>query len=292
MCTLDNGEQFEGTIREKAKFPMIRGADGSVQRAPFSRYFIKVLGTPTEEALLDDKHIRRDRKVFTKQNLRAFLKNSLQREAWSGAPWLVKEHLAIHYRLPMEIPQNLFQDAKLITAKTQMLSMRPPKNKKPKGMSPADYERMRNQEVQAHIHQQQMQQQMVGAHPAQLNHYQQQQAHHQMMNQAQPRPPPPPIVKYPMEDLDLHPKRNGATRPELKFFTEELTEYIRGGRKKTVDGIQMRSIGMLLEVWNTLNVQCEVYVLDSFTFDDFVDAMQYHELDPPCELLRRSTVPF
>lgn len=285
VCTLEDREQFEGTIREKAKFPMIRGADGSVQRAPFSRYFVKVHGTPSEEALLDDKHIRRDRKLFTKQNLRAFLKNSLQRDSWSGAPWLVKEHLAIQYRLPMEIPQNLFQDAKLMTAKTQQLSMRPPKNKKPKGMLPAEYERLRQQEIQNVMHHQhQMQQQVPGAHPGQLNHYQQQQVHHQMMNQAQPRPPPAPVVKYPIEDLDLHPKRNGATRPELKFFTEELAEYIRGGRKSTVEGIQMKSIGMLLEVWNTLNVQCEVYVLDSFTFDDFVDAMQYQELSPPCEL--------
>lgn len=283
VCTLDNGEQFEGTIREKAKFPMIRGADGSVQRAPFSRYFIKVHGAPGEEALLDDKHIRRDRKVFTKQNLRAFLKNSLQREPWSGAPWLVKEHLAIQYRLPMEIPQHLFQDAKLLAAKTQVFSMRPPKSKKPKGMPAAEYERLRNQELHQ-IQQQQMQQHIAGAHPAQMNRYQQQQAHHQMMNQTQPRPPPPPVVRYPIEDLDLAPKRNGATRPELKFFTEELTEYMRGGRKTAVEGIEMRSIGMLLEVWNTLNVQCEVYVLDSFTFDDFVDAMQYHEIDPPCEL--------
>lgn len=43
-------------------------------------------------------------------------------------------------------------------------------------------------------------------------------------------------------------------------------------------------MGMLLEVWNTLNVQCEVYVLDSFTFDDFVDAMRYQSVDTPCEL--------
>ncbi|KAI5361985.1 Putative DDT domain, WHIM2 domain, WHIM1 domain-containing protein [Septoria linicola] len=284
VCTLDSGEQFGGTIREKAKFPMIRGADGSVQRAPFSRYFIKVHGTPGEEALLDDKHIRRDRKVFTKQNLRAFLKNSLQRESWSGAPWLVKEHLAIQYRLPMEIPQHLFQDAKLMNNKI-MLSMRPPKNKKPKNMSPAEYERLRNQELQQLQHQQMQQQQIPGAPAQQVGHYQQQQQHHQMMNQVQPRPAPAPVVKYPIEDLDLAPKRNGVTRPELKFFTDELTTYMRSGRKFAVAGIEMKSMGMLLEVWNTLNVQCEVYVLDSFTFDDFVDAMQYSELDPPCELL-------
>ena len=72
------GEQLEGLIREKAKFPMIRGPAGEVQRAAFSRYFVRVHYKQDEEVLLDDKHLRRDRKVFTKQNLRAFLKHSLQ----------------------------------------------------------------------------------------------------------------------------------------------------------------------------------------------------------------------
>lgn len=108
---------IEGFIREKAKFPMIKGPDGSIQRAAFARYFVRLPDVPGKEALLEYSKIRRDRRVFTKQNLRSFLKNSLQREAWIGAPWLVKEHLAIHYRLPMEIPGHLLQDAKLLANK-------------------------------------------------------------------------------------------------------------------------------------------------------------------------------
>lgn len=117
MITPDDGEANPGTIREKAKFPMIRGPDGSIQRDAFSRYFIRLHQSPNDEALVDEKHLRRDRKVFTKLNLRSFLKNSLEREAWNGAPWLVKEHLAIHYRLPMEIPQHLFKDAHILANK-------------------------------------------------------------------------------------------------------------------------------------------------------------------------------
>ncbi len=130
-----DGEHFWGQIREKAKcvigplpmnctvtymasdrFPMIRGPDGTIQRAAFSRYFVRMPETENE-ALVDDKHLRRDKKIFTKQNLRSFLRNSLQRESWQGAPWLVKEHLAIQYRLPMEIPAHLIQDAKLLASK-------------------------------------------------------------------------------------------------------------------------------------------------------------------------------
>ena len=75
---MNEGETLQGDIREKAKFPMIRGPDGSVQRAAFARYFIRLHDGTNEEALVDEKHLRRDRKVFTKLNLRAFFKNSLQ----------------------------------------------------------------------------------------------------------------------------------------------------------------------------------------------------------------------
>lgn len=271
----DSGEQLQGVIREKAKFPMIRAADGSVQREPFSRYFVRIHGSPQEEALTDDKHVRRDRKVFTKQNLRSFLKNSLQREAWTGAPWLVKEHLAIHYRLPMEIPAHLLQDARLLQNKQQMLQMRPPKGRKNKPTQ-GDLNGINAQEE---MRMQQMQQQQ---HPGANSHHVPHQNGH---NVAQPRPPPPPVIKYPIEDLDIAPKRNGTTRPELKFFTDEMADYIKGNRQEPPSDIEMESMGMLLEVWNTLNVQCEVYQLDSFTFDDFVDAMRFQSDETKCELL-------
>lgn len=118
LLMVGSDQLMSGFIREKAKFPMIRGADGRVEREPFSRYFIRLDdGRDEEEALCDDKHVRRDRKIFTKQNVRAFLKHSLQREAWIGAPWLVKEPLAIQYRLPMEIPSHLLQEARLLANK-------------------------------------------------------------------------------------------------------------------------------------------------------------------------------
>ena len=49
-------------------------------------------------------------------------------------------------------------------------------------------------------------------------------------------------------------------------------------------GIKMESVGLLLETWNTLNVYCEVFQLDSFTFDDFLEAMQLSSDELDCEL--------
>lgn len=99
---------------------MIRGPGGEVEREAFSRYFVRLHRNDDEECLVDDKHLRRARRVFTKQNIRAFLKHSLQREGWLGAPWLVKEPLAIQYRLPMEIPSHLLQEAQMLANKVRL----------------------------------------------------------------------------------------------------------------------------------------------------------------------------
>lgn len=52
----------------------------------------------------------------------------------------------------------------------------------------------------------------------------------------------------------------------------------------------METVGMLLEIWNTLNVQAEPYKVDSFTFDDFVDAMGFttESDNTECQLLNEA----
>ena len=114
IVALSDRDPQAGAIREKAKFPMIRGPDGSVQRNAFARYFIRLHDAPGEEALVDEQHVRRDRKVYSKLNLRAFLKNSLNREPYQHAPWLVKEPLAHQYRISSHIPPELLRDAHLL----------------------------------------------------------------------------------------------------------------------------------------------------------------------------------
>lgn len=86
----------------------------------------------------------------------------------------------------------------------------------------------------------------------------------------------PVPVKYPIEDLDINPKRNGSTRPRLKYITSD---------DPSDGGLRMENVGAMLEVWNTLNVQCEVFVIDSFTFDDFYEAMKFSSDELVCELL-------
>ncbi|WPH02807.1 Hypothetical protein R9X50_00567500 [Acrodontium crateriforme] len=292
IVLMDDGEQYPGAVREKAKFPQIQGPDGSIQRAAFTRYFVRILENREEEAIVDDGHIRRDKKVFTKQNLRGFLKNSLQREGWIGAPWLVKEHLAIQYRLPMEIPQHLLQDAKMMANKV-LLNLPTFEFNSANGFQQQTSVQAKPQKGHRKSKNagelqngQQVSQQKLISQDTQLT------LHHQHSGAQQPlasreQKPAAPVIKYPIEDLDIEPKCNGVSRPKLQFFTEEMAKYVKDRRSK-FEYIDMDSMGLLLEVWNTLNVHCEVYVLDSFTFDDFVDAMGYKALNPSCELLNEA----
>lgn len=65
-------------IRDKANFPEQLNPDGTVKAPAYARYLVKILDRPNEEALLDQEHLTRDRKAFTKQMLRAFIKTTLR----------------------------------------------------------------------------------------------------------------------------------------------------------------------------------------------------------------------
>lgn len=86
-----------------------------------------------------------------------------------------------------------------------------------------------------------------------------------------------------MEDLELAPSRDKDPRPTLKFLMvgehdDDETEDL------LPDDLEPESVGLLLETWDTLNVYCEVFQLDSFTFDDFLQAMRYSSEEMDCEL--------
>lgn len=104
-----------------------------------------------------------------------------------------------------------------------------------------------------------------------------------------PKPAPPPI-KYPIEDLDVQPRKDLNVRPQLSFLTEEMAGFVESDRITSPTQVEMKTVGMLLEIWNTLNVQAEPYKVDSFTFDDFVDAMGFttESENTECQLLNEA----
>jgi hypothetical protein len=108
-------------------------------------------------------------------------------------------------------------------------------------------------------------------------------------NFSQPQQAPQPTrllepVKYPMEDLEIRQPRTNPVRPTLKFFSDDVPDGVKESADDKKTGIKMKSLGPLLCAWETLNVHDTVYMLDSFTFDDFVDAMRFTDEEVDCEL--------
>ncbi|EXJ90913.1 hypothetical protein A1O1_04019 [Capronia coronata CBS 617.96] len=327
---LDDSTRLYGRVRDKAKFAEIRRPDGTVARKGFSRYFVRLIDRPDEEALVDDNHIARDRKVFTKQMLRTFIKNTVTREGWNGAPWLVKSEVAERFRIDTNVPLHLQYSSKVAAKKAEKKS-NGAEPESPFGVSqpsklpelkPA-LKRKKNQHAQQHqqhqeptdIYAQGYVQKYpsdivpgVGLLPRSWGHlqptwpqpdasyyypqYNSREGHYSSEPEAQippPKqmvpepPPPPPPIKYPIEDLDVEPVRDGTHRPALKFVAKEQCRD-KKSRNNIIPDLKAETIGLLLETWNTLNVYCQVLKLDSFTFDDFVEAMLFSSDEVDCEL--------
>ncbi|KAI9211016.1 hypothetical protein DS838_004093 [Geotrichum bryndzae] len=100
-----NDQRINVTIREKAKFNAISLPSGEVRPA-YCKCRVEYNATG-EESIIDESQLTRDRKFFTKIILRTFIKYSVHRESWAGAPWLVKDEYALRYRIDQNIPLHL-----------------------------------------------------------------------------------------------------------------------------------------------------------------------------------------
>ncbi|KAI8966232.1 ATP-utilizing chromatin assembly and remodelling N-terminal-domain-containing protein [Daldinia sp. FL1419] len=319
MVQLMSGERVAGTVRDKARLGSKVLPDGTLTQ-PYSRYMISIDGRPNDEAVMDGDHIYRDRKIFTKSVLRSFIKKTVTREAWTGAPWLVKHDVAAQYHIDTRVPPHLRYDNKLLERKQHQAQKKAsqPNNgvQDINGMGgafqsfgPARLPELKpapksHKAIKTHHSQSPHHQDMDARNDVNMYISQNQGPHPQVPGnnpfhfpvpfrnnmappppvQPQPElpPPPPPPPKYPIEDLQLEP-RDDYVRPALKFMCADPPEGVVDSVARN-DKILMKSIGPLLETWVTLNVYCEVFKLDSFTFDDFVEAMEVTKEDIPCQL--------
>ncbi|PTU17252.1 hypothetical protein P175DRAFT_0103946 [Aspergillus ochraceoroseus IBT 24754] len=310
LILLDDNTRLHGVIRDKANFPEQLFADGTVKTAAYATYLVKVLDRPNEEALLDQEHLTRDRKTFTKQMLRAFIKNNVTRESWNGAPWLVKPSVAEEYRISTEVPKHLQYGAKVAEKKAQkkadqegffgfFASQQLPELKPaPKGSKSktSAQDLARSKEAQFLEYKRSLNGNpgfAVGSKPTNGTSRPPKSQDIDkkiaavpsvIIKSEPPKQPSPPPIKYPIEDLEIPPDREKKKqRPPLKFL--KVTEFDDPNDDDLLqDDIEMESVGPFLEAWNTLNVYCEVFQLDSFTFDDFLQAMRFSSEEMDCEL--------
>lgn len=312
--------------------------------------------------------LQRDRKVYSKLILKQFLRNTVKREPWIGAPWMVKDSLAKRYDIPTKIPDNKTRDAVLAQKRVSNagfangtsppmqqsyqyhapnghghhinghrsqppgpghgqptfvnFSANPPPpyghqqgplppfatvtgpprpfmanappilyNNGPPQL-PLVYPPQFQGSLPPHLAHMVNQMPPPGTGPPITFPFQTSFPHQQgprQSNVPQPQQAPPlgrPFepVKYPCEDLEIKQPRLTSTRPALKFFSDDVPEGVEEPAEKEKTGIMMKSVGPLLCAWETLNVHDTIYMLDSFTFDDFVDAMRFTSEEVDCEL--------
>ena len=242
----------------------------------------------------------------------------MSREAWAGAPWLVKPRLAEEYHISTVIPEHLTHEFQSKQRKSSNvyskkgeyegpilnfygphhgLPMLKPKGNKTKHSQDelriqherwAEYQRASASNPdfgQVGPQGQAMQYNQYFHGPPPPPGYQMVNGYKPIAAKGHPKPvPPPPPPKYPIEDLEIPPVRDGTHRPPLKFLSEDTPTMTRASEGAGT-GINMTSVGPLLETWDTLNVYCEVFQLDSFTFDDYVEALRFTSQDVNCELL-------
>lgn len=306
LIFMEDNTRLHGLIREKANFPEQRYNDGTIKTPPYARYLVKVLDRPGEEALLDQDHVTRDRKAFTKQMLRAFIKNTVTRESWNGAPWLVKPALAAQYKISMDVPKDLQYGARVAEKKamkkadqegffgffsSQQLPELKPAVKGQKSQ-PSQQELARSREAQFLEYQRSLNGNPAfmlshnasgAARPSKSQDNDKKMQSPAVVIKNEPPPPAPTPIKYPIEDLDIAPSGDKKQRPALQYLTVDENDS-PDDDDLLHDDIVPESVGLLLETWNTLNVYCEVFQLDSFTFDDFFQAMRFSSDDVDCEL--------
>lgn len=320
-----SGERLTGVVRDKTRFGNKVLPNGTISPA-FSRYFVSLDNRPFEEAVVDDDHITRDRKIFTKQVLRSFIKKTVIREAWTGAPWLVKPDVAETYHIDTRVPQHLKYESQAAERKQKqqlkkngpdfdgMIGVFPGNNPKLPELKPAPKSH-KSKQLQGQLTKSKRPMSLNPApqmpdqqypHPMPPPHFQAHtfytngngvpQVHGQYTNfhnstfsfapmpQLPIQPPPPPPIKYPIEDLQIALRKDGVIqRPPLKYYSQDTPVRVEDNPAMG-NGILMDSVGPLLETWDTLNVYCEIFKLDSFTFDDFVEALQFTSEDVECEL--------
>ncbi len=335
---LADGERRHGVVRDKTRYGSKVLPDGTLT-SPYTRYIVSLNGRRGDEAVLEESNISRDRKVFTKSVLRSFIKKTVSREAWNGAPWLVKSDVAERYHIDTRVPSNLLYNTKIMERKQVLAQKRQSQQpndlsallnsgpSSPEAMSSgglrlpelkpvtkshkAKHLQLAQQQRQLLLQEQKLHQQFqngsskaqpIGfAHHSEPGHFQ----HLPLPNnpfqfplsirnqnltppghnvlKSPPPPPPPPPPKYPIEDLQLEP--SNSTRPPLRFLCNDPPVLTGSESELPISKlIPMKSVGPLLETWDTLNVYCEIFKLDSFTFDDFIETLLSASEDVPVQL--------
>lgn len=96
-----------GKIKEKARFNAIVNEEGILTPGHCAyRVFIE---KENREFTVDESTLSRERALFNKSYLKAFIKLSTTKTIQPGSPWVVREKFVKNYRIPLAYPKDLKQ---------------------------------------------------------------------------------------------------------------------------------------------------------------------------------------
>lgn len=262
-----------------------------------TRYLVQ-LDDNNGTALIDQDHLFRLPRTFTKQLLRSFLRHTIQRENFDNAPWTIKDAVAKEFNIDNTLPRHLTQDAiqawrkvKTSLEKSRVEQTRVPAKRaddfdsmtrtiiEHKGKLPTDlvmrycgaYKAVKDpSSIPTHTP---LSSSGVPLRPAARQHN----------VPAAPQAPPEP-VKYPREDLEVPLNSSSGTKPPLRSQKNDRLDLDPEEDMQNIDCVSSTCVGKALSIWSTLNIHSKFFVIDSFTYDNFIDAMLYNSSEAPCEL--------
>ena len=107
IASLTDGTRFPAIVAQKHTVPP-SAQNTHDSASTVASYIVTVEPESARQHLtILGEGITRDRDAFNKLAVRRFLKNSIRREAWSGAPWLVRDTLASRYNIDTTVPTEL-----------------------------------------------------------------------------------------------------------------------------------------------------------------------------------------
>ncbi|KAI5956877.1 hypothetical protein KGF54_000495 [Candida jiufengensis] len=267
-----------GVIREKVQY----GADKSTK-------YLVIRSHDKQQAIVTGNNISRDRNHFTKWLIKTFIKLTMSRSHKVGAPWVVKSQYAKQYNIPSTYPEDLRQyiDSTPNGEPTYII----PKKRKaePKDLNDENSTKQKQSKEPAEKKRKiaKDDQQKKNSTPTTNepiipfrkkfpNHHLPENIVREIEieeakgNSASSIAFQQPTKKTIVEDLDIRfDIQHGKPSPKI----------LKIKKKSENELIPLRAMSEALQVWVFMNVYHNVLNIDTFTFDDFISALNYNSIE-------------
>ncbi|KAI5963095.1 uncharacterized protein KGF55_002887 [Candida pseudojiufengensis] len=269
-----------GVIREKVQY----GADKSTK-------YLVIRSHDKQQAIVTGNNISRDRNHFTKWLIKTFIKLTMSRSHKVGAPWVVKSQYAKQYNIPSTYPEDLKQyidstpngEPTYVIPKKRKLDFKEkdqseePSTKQKSSKEPLEKKRKITIKEETKKNSTPISNEPIIPFRKKFpNHHLPQRLIAEIEeeeakgNSASSIAFQQPTKKTIVEDLDIRfDIQKGKPSPKILKIKSKIKNEL----------IPLQSISEALQVWVFMNVYHNVLNIDTFTFDDFISALNYNSIE-------------